>query len=296
MITPVEGKYLLPFGVTPNDVLQRHRAALDGMMIDEPSRVMLRGNYFQDGALKWFCEEHNASVVEPRKGYRNKHCNLTASLDGKFMEPWHFGIETIPKGAVWECKMPVRKHEQVDSLERVLQVQAQMDCADTDTGVIAEQSQTDLIWRVALVRRHEPTIRAIRDAVNVFWDHMGNDTQYLPATSKEASQMVNGNRQPDSHDLTIGPTEEIPSEMRQHLISAADTYLSAKRTQAAANQMIEDTSCTMKILMGGFESVILPGNRKINHTTIDYKGQPEITKTIAAKPPRTTRRFSVKEI
>ena len=53
-ITPIDGTFLIPFGKTPNDVLQRHRDARNGVEEDTATPFMKRGNYMQDGALQWF--------------------------------------------------------------------------------------------------------------------------------------------------------------------------------------------------------------------------------------------------
>jgi hypothetical protein len=295
-ITPVAGEYLCPFGITPQETLTRHRKINDGIADDAPTPIMKRGNYFQAGALKWFNDEFETKIAEPASGYKNAICNLVSSLDGIYMEDWEMAGHRIPAGSVWECKLPRQPAPQVDTLERVLQVQAQLDCANAEIGIIAELAQSDCRWRLAVVQRHEPTIEAIRAAVDVFWQHMKDDTDYLPATSKEANRLINGNRRPEVMDLTNGPTPEIMGEARQHLIEAADTWLACKRTMKATEQMIEKTELTMKHSMGGVERVALPGDREIRFTTVEYKAQPEKTRVTAAKEAHTSRRFAIKEL
>ena len=296
MITPINGEYLCPFGITPQDILTKHRRVVDGISDDMPTPIMKRGNYFQAGALDWFNDEFDTRVIEPTRGYRNLHCDLVASLDGLFMIDFEFEKHKVPTGSVWECKLPRNPAAHVDTLERVLQVQAQLDCANAEIGIIAELAQSDCIWRLAVVQRHEPTIRAIRKAVSVFWKHMKDGTDYPPATSKEANRLINGNRRPEVMDLTNGPTPEIMGEARQHLLEAADTWLACKRTMKATEQMIEKTELTMKHSMGGVERVALPGDREIRFTTVEYKAQPEKTKVTAAKEAHTSRRFTIKEL
>ena len=279
-ITQVDGTFLNLYGKTPNDVLQRHRNALAGVEDDEATPKMKRGNYMQDGALQWWNDEFGTKVVEPKVGYRNEYCNMVASLDGVFTEDWQHGNYLIPAASVWECKIPGWPAQRTDSLERVLQVQAQMDCTNTEWGVIAELAMSDCIWRVAIVQRHEPTIKAIRRSVDVFWQHMKDGTDYGPQTSSEASRMLLGDRFPERMDLTQSPTTEIMSEARQHLIDASETYLTARRTKASCERMMEETAFVMKTMMNNVERVRLPGNISLNHTTTDDQ-----------KP----RRFSVNE-
>jgi len=269
MITPIDGVFLCPFGLTPNDMLQRHREALAGTSKDHATPIMKRGNYFQAGALEWFNDDYNAKVVEPTKGYRNEYCNLVASLDGVFTEDWQHGNHMIPAGSVWECKLPRFPAQRVDGIERVLQVQSQIDCANVEWGVIAELAQSDCIWRVEVIPRHQPTIDAIREAVDVFWAHMEDGTDYGPQTSSEASRMLLGNRMPDRLDLTDTPTTDIMCEARQNLIDASETYLSARSTKANCERMMEDCAMTMKTVMQDVERVKLPGDIQINHTSND---------------------------
>ena len=295
-ITPVSGEFLIPFGKTPNDILRRHRAAQDGVSDDPPTQYMKRGNFFEDGARHWFMEEFECHIAQPQEGFRNEHCNMVSSLDGVFTEDWKpENLPTIPMHSVWECKIPARPATPTDSMVRVLQVQAQMDCSNAEFAVIAELAQMDCVWRWTVVPRHDPTIRAIRDAVNVFWDHMKNDTDYPPITSQEASKMIGGNRRPEPHDLIEGPTEDIMNDARTDLMDSAENYLNAQRTKKAADLMMERESLTMKSIMGGLEKVQLPDGILLSHSTVEYKAQPEKTKVTPAKPASTSRRFSIKQ-
>lgn len=292
-ITPVDDKYIMPFGITPNDCLTKHRAALDGVDLNNPSPAMKGGNYFQGGALQWFNDDFNAEVVEPKQGFKNEFCNMTASLDGVFKKDWTYDGVKIPKGNIWECKIPAFPHNPTDKMERVLQVMAQMDCADCEMGVIAELARSDYIWRIAIVRRHEGTVRAIRQAVDVFWDHMKNDTDYPPITNSEANRMI-GSNQFEIINLRDGPTKEFSSEARQILIDSSETYLAAKRAKSASEALMDAESLNIKNVMGGVEEVLIP-NGKIGFKTVNYKAKPETTKVTPAKEAFTTRRLSVKE-
>ena len=204
MITPINGEYLTPFGLTPQTTLDRHRAAAAGTLEDKPTPIMKRGNYFEDPSRQWFMDEYECHINHPQEGFRNAHCNMVASVDGLFSDDCIIDNEKVSAGAVWECKLPRKASTPTDTIERVLQVQAQMDCTDTEMGVIAELSQSDCIWRTAVVRRHEGTIKAIREAVNIFWEHMRNGTDYEPVTSSEYSSMIGGNRRPEIIDLVSG--------------------------------------------------------------------------------------------
>jgi hypothetical protein len=292
-ILRVQGEYLCPFGITPNDTLAKHRAALAGEEPEEATGYMKAGNYFEDAARQWFMDEFGAKLTHPTEGYRNKYCNLVASLDGLFAHDWIYQGIPIPKGSVWECKIPTRPSNPTDSLERVIQVQAQMDCCDAEYAVIAELARMDCTWRVAIVERHQQTIQANREAVDLFWHHMKYDTDYEPVTSSEASRLIAGNRQPEPHDMTDGPTNGLDAEQHQDLIDAADTYLNAQRAAKASKAVMESAGLNIKAIMGGMEKVRLPDGITVGHVTTEYKAQPE--KVTPAKPARTGRRLSVKE-
>ena len=293
IITPIDGEYLVPFKQTPNDMLARHRAARDSKDTNNATPFMKRGNYFEDGARKWFEDEFEVKLSHPKNGYKNEHCNLVASLDGFFEEAWQWNGLPIPKGSIWELKLPRFPSEPTDSLERVIQVQAQLDCADADIGVIAELAQSDCKWRIAVVHRHLPTVMAIREAVNVFWQHMEDDTNYPPVTQSEYSTMVPGNRKPGIHDLTDGPSELIMNDARQDMIDAAVTYVSCQNAMEASKSMEENCKMRMKAAMGGVEKVLLPGGIKVFHSTVEYKAKPERTVVKKAEPARTGRRFQL---
>ena len=295
-ITPIDGNFLQTYGITPNDVLKKHRAAKENVNLDTATPFMDRGNFFENGAWKWFQRDFSCKIAHPKIGYVNKNCNLVASLDGIFSKDCIIENQKVPAGSVWECKIPSRPHKTTDSIERILQVQAQLDCADAEYGIIAELAMTDCIWRTALVKRHEATISAIRKAVNVFWEHIKNDTDYPPVTSSEASRLIQGNRRPEVHDLSKGVSDEIPEEARRDMIDAADNYLSAKRAEVASKAMMENSKLTIQALMGGWEKVKLPRDILISHSTVEYKAQPEKTKITPAKAASTSRRFSIKDI
>mgnify|MGYP003131736346 CR=1 FL=1 len=290
-ITKVGGAYLQPFGITPNDMLMRHRSALNGVDLNDPTPAMKGGNYFQGGALQWFNSDYNAKVVEPKRGFKNEFCNMTASLDGIFTEDWSYEGTTIAAGNVWECKIPRFPSNPTDAMERVLQVQAQMDCADCELAVIAELARSDFVWRIAIVRRHEGTVKAVREAVDVFWDHMKNNTDYPPITNKEANQMIGSNHF-DPIDLRDGPTEEFSAEARQLLIDSSETYIAAKSTKNAAAAMMDAEALNIKNVMGGVETVLIPGG-KISFSTVNYDAKPE--KVTPAKEAYSTRRLTIKE-
>ena len=296
--TLVDGHYLKPFGITPNDLLIRHRTAQDlkksgKKPVDDATPIMKRGNYFEAGALSWFNDQYKAKVVQPKTGYKNKFCNSVASLDGIFTEDWLYENLPIPAGSIWECKIPGRPHERVDTIERVIQVNAQMDCADANFAVIAELAMSDCIWRIAIVERHETTIKCIREGIHVFWDHMKKDSNYQPVTSSEASRLIGGNRRPEPVSLVHGPTDLIDETARQELMDAAENWIDAKRAKDASEAMMERSSLLMKEKMGGVEKVILPDNFYVSHTTVEYKAQPEKTKIVPAKSSHTSRRFKV---
>lgn len=292
-ILQVRDQWLCPFGITPNDKLTSHRAALDGVYQNNATGIMKAGNYFEDAARQWFMDDYSADVSHPDQGYRNPHCNLVASLDGLFAEDWEYEGTVIPAGSIWECKIPTRPGKPTDSMERILQVQAQLDCCDAEYGVIAELARLDCVWRIAIVKRHEATILAIREAVNVFWQHMEDDTDYGPVTSSEYSRMLLGNPMAEAHNMIDGPENGLDQEQYIDLKDAADTYISAQRAKKASESMMESSALMIKAIMGGMEKIKLPDGVTVGHTTTEYKARPE--KVTPAKPAWSGRRLSVKQ-
>jgi len=291
----IEDEFVPHFRTTQNDILTKHRAARDGTPIEnDPTPAMKAGNHFQDGALIWFNEEFEADVVEPEIGYKNQFCNLTASLDGVFKKDWAYRDFLVPTGSNWECKIPRKPADPIDNMLRVIQCQAQMDCLDCEITVLAELARSDLIWRIAIIPRHQPTIQAIRDGVNEFWEKMEDNSDYPAQTSSEASRMILGNRRPDVLDLTEAKeSETISREGRQHLINASENIITAKRTKKSCEELIERESLLIKNVLGGIEKVKLP-NTKINFTTREIKAKPE--KKVDAKAAFVTRALTIKEI
>jgi len=292
-LVEIDGEFIAHYGTTRNDILTKHRAARDGTPIEnDPTPPMKAGNYFQDGALDWFNEEFGADVAEPFVGYKNEFCNMTASLDGVFKNDWMYQDFPVPAGNNWECKIPRFPADPIDNMLRVIQCQAQMDCLDCELTVLAELARSDLIWRIAIIPRHEPTIKAIRDGVNEFWQKMEDDSDYPPQTSSEASRMIPGNRRPEPLDLTENEAEHITREGRQHLIDSSENILTAKRTKKSCDELIERESLLIKQIIGGAEKVILP-DTTINFATREYKDQP--AKTVPAKKGFVTRALMIKE-
>ena len=297
-IVPVASEYLRPFGNSPNDVLTRHRAALEGVDTFPASRIMEAGNRFEDAIRQWFEDEFNCIVDIPTKGFRSKHCNLVASLDGVVVNGLtitdHAGVtHTIDSEAVIDFKSPTYAPDDPEAPHYMLQIQGQMECTDFDWGILAQLDRARCEWTIAVWRRHNGVIEAIRKAVDVFWDHMANDTNYEPVTSSEASRLIAGNRQPEPHDMTDGPTNGLDAEQHQDLIDAADTYINAQRAAKASKAVMESAGLNIKAIMGGMEKVKLPAGITVGHTTTEYKATPE--KIVPAKPARTGRRLSVKE-
>lgn len=296
-IVPVAGEYLRPFGNSPNDVLTRHRAALEGVDTFPASRIMEAGNRFEDAIRLWFEDEFSVTVKVADKGYRSENCNLVASLDGIIND----GIViTDYAGTTWEVpkcvidfKCPTYAPDDPESPHYMLQLQGQMECTDMPFGILAQLDRCRCEWTISVFERHNGVIEAIRKAVDVFWDHMANDTNYEPVTSSEASRLIAGNRQPEPHDMTDGPTNGLDAEQHQDLIDAADTYVNAQRAAKASKAVMESAGLNIKAIMGGMEKVKLPAGITVGHTTTEYKATPE--KIVPAKPARTGRRLSVKE-
>ena len=293
-ITPVDGNFLKTYGITPNDIIDRHKAAQRGKEQDEATPRMKRGNYYEDPTRQWWMDEHGVKIDHPKKGFKHPRCNMVVSLDGLFAEDWECNNLPVPRDSIWELKIPGYPSKPTDSIERIIQMNAQMDAVGCDVGLLVELAQSDLVWRMAVVHRHVGLCEAIVEGVNVFWQHMENDTRYAPTTSAEFSQMIPGNRRPEVHDLTDGPSEMIMCDARQDMIDAAETYIAAKRTKKSAEEMMDETSMILKARMGGLEKVLLPGGVQVDHTTVEYKAKPErVVKAVAAK---TSRRLAIREI
>lgn len=284
------------YGKTRNDLLQKHRAALEGLPDDQaPTPAMLGGNYFQDGALQWFNDAFEANVAEPQEGFSNPVCFNVASLDGRFAGNWTHEIiqdVVVPSGSPWELKIPRFPAERVDTHERVIQVHNQMDCTDSEFAVIAELARSDFIWRVKVIKRHEPLVQQIRDSITEFWQKIEDGTDYPPATSSEANN-IPSNRKAEPLDLTENEGGHISREGRQVLIDCAETLQAAKRSKKAAEGMIEECGLQIKTVMAGLEKVKLP-DFNISFSTVEVKAKPE--KITPAKPGFTTRRLNVREI
>ena len=199
---------------------------------------------------------------------------------------------TLRGEGVIDFKHPIHSPKNPEELHYILQIQGQIDCVGADWGILAFLTRTTSEWVIVVSHRHEPTIQAIRKAVDVFWDHMANDTDYPPVTNQEANRYYKSNHF-NALDLTDGPTEEIKSEGRGHLIDAAETYLAAQRAVKAGQECMDKNALIMKHIMGGVEKVILPDNRSVSFTEVNYKAQPE--KTVPGKGAYTSRRFKVQE-
>jgi len=206
----------------------------------------------------------------------------------------YLGIDhTLTGQGVIDFKHPRFKPKEPEGLPYVFQVLIQMDCADADWGIIAFLPRGTLEWCIVVVLRHEPTILAIRKAVNQFWQHMETGTDYPPTTSKEASHLIRGNRLPERHDLRDGPTEEFMNDARQNLIAAVDQYTTARRAKDGNDQIMQDAALIIKSIMGGAEKVILPGDIKVAHSTVEHKAKPE--KVVPATTASTSRRLRIDE-
>ena len=303
-IVEVDGEFLFPFGNGPNDILQRHRAALDGVDTFPASRVMEGGNRFEDAIRLWFEDDFNVAVTPPQRGYRNKNCNLVASLDGliKEKEPFtitdHQGItHTLEGEGVVDFKCPTYKPEEPEALQYIFQVQGQMDCVGADWAIIAYLPRVNLEWVIAVTRRHRGMIKAIYEAVDTFWLHMKNDTDYPPATTTEANRLIGGNRRPEALDLVEGCPDDSPIDKngRDELMNLAESYLAGVKTKKAGENLKEESQLAIQQIMNGVEKVDLPGV-KIKWTTTEHKAKEETTKIVPAKPAYTGRRFSAKEV
>jgi len=307
-IVPVNGEYLSPFGNSPNDILKRHRAAQDGVDAFSATRVMEGGNRFEDATRQWFEDDFNQAVKHPKRGYRNKKCNLVASLDGiidsspgAFVITDYQGVEhvlDVENGiGVVDFKCPTFQPDNPEALHYVMQMQGQMDCAGASWAIIAYLPRINLEWVIAVIKRHQGTINAIYEAVDIFWGHMENDTNYPPSTTTEANKLIGGNRRPEALDLIEGCPDESPIDAngRDELMNLAESYTAGVKTKKAGERLKEESQLAIQHILNGVERVKLPGVN-VNWSTTEYRGQAEKTKITPAKPAFTTRRFSLKEI
>jgi hypothetical protein len=296
-IVEVEGKFLMPFGLTPNDIIDRHKNALAGIE-QRSTRVMEGGNRYEQTNREWFEDDFQVKVDCPKQGYRNKTCNLVASLDGEINEEFKIidynSIEHFLKPkTVIDFKFPRTAPKNPEDMSYLLQVQGQMDSADADNAIVAYLSRDKLEWTIVVTQRHEPTIKAIHQAVDTFWQHMKNGTMYECVTSSEASKYIPGygNNAIEPHDLRNNSNNIFSDNDREKLILLSDRWKLAKSQKKEAENTLEETSLEMKKILGGVEQVLLP-DTKVSHKTVEYKAQPEKTKIIPAKKSHTQRRFS----
>ena len=137
-IVEVEGKFLMPFGLTPNDIIERHKNALAGIE-QRSTRVMEGGNRYEQTNREWFEDDFQVKVDCPKQGYRNKTCNLVASLDGEINEEFKIidynSIEHFLKPkTVIDFKFTRTAPKNPEDMSYLLQVQGQMDSADADNA------------------------------------------------------------------------------------------------------------------------------------------------------------------
>jgi len=314
-IVKVNDEYLIPFGNTPGDILQRHRAALDGIDLFPSSRIMEAGNRFEPAIRDWFEDDFHCKVATATEGFRSEHCNLVASLDGIIFD----GIKiTDHKGIVHnlegdgdiDFKAPTYKPDDPEGLNYQLQLQGHMECTGFDWSILAQLDRVSCNWTISVFHRHIGMIRAICEAVDVFWDHMENDTDYPPLTTTEANKIVAGNRRPDVHDLTEAGDDTLDNNDRDQLINLAEAYQAAKTSEKNAKAQKEGAQLEINKVMGGVEKLELP-DHKINWTTTETKAKPamvsiqlkELTpdqvakaaKVTDVKPASTSRRFTLTE-
>lgn len=301
VIVPVGGKYLQPFGQTPNDALQRHRAAQDGLDINEPTRIMIAGNRFEAATREWFCHDFDTEVSLPNTGLQSRNCNLVASLDGRLSFDLKIvdfkGVEhDCPAGTPIDFKMPTYTPEDPESMTYHLQGQGHMECSGADKVIFAYLDRCRCNWTIVVFERHMGMIQSIRQAVDVFWEHMANDTNYAPLTVAEANVHILGNRKPEPLDLThdASAAQFIDDDDRLELIELADDLVSANSAIKFSKEIKENVTLRIQEILGGTERVLLPG-AKINWTTTETAAKPEVTKTIPAQPAKTSRRFTIKQ-
>jgi len=321
-ITPVDGEFLLPFGNTPHDVLQRHRAALDGVDLFPASRIMEAGNRFERAIHDWFEDEFNCEVATATEGFRSENCNLVASLDGIIFDGItitdHTGVSHDLKGmGVIDFKCPTYKPDNPEGMNYHLQLQAQMECANgAEWAILAQLDRVSCNWTISVFSRHQGMIEAIVESVNIFWEHMEKDTDYPPMTTTEANKIIEGNRRPEPHDLTTKDIDKdcpLSANDRDQLMNLAETYHTSKGIEKQCKADKEEAQLAICEVLGGVEKIILP-DFNINWTTSESKAKPatatvdmsklslehlavitEVADKIAdIKPASTSRRFSLK--
>jgi hypothetical protein len=302
-IVPVNGEFLLPFGNTPNDILQRHRAALDGTDLFPSSRIMEAGNRFEDAIRGWFEDDFHCKVDKAIDGFRSDDCNLVASLDGIIMDGItitdHAGLtHTLEGMGVIDFKCPTYKPDDPEAVTYHLQLQGQMHCAKANWAILAQLDRVRCEWTISVFLRHQGMVTAICLAVDDFWQHMKDDTDYPPMTTTEANKIVAGNRRPDAHDLTtkdINKDCPLNANDRDQLMNLAEVYQAAKQGEKLCKADKEAAQLEICEVLGGVEKIILP-DFNVNWTTTEKKATEETTKVTPAKPASTSRRFTVKEI
>jgi|TARA_Y100000296_G_C5174762_1_gene259446 hypothetical protein len=319
-ITPVNGEFLLPFGTTPNAVLARHRAALDGVDLFPSSRIMEAGNRFEPAIRGWFEDDFYIMVEEAIEGYPSKNTNLVASLDGIIdaKDGWsitdHAGVvhELKSKGVI-DFKCPTYKPANPEGMGYHLQLQGQMECTGFEWAILAQLNRVSCDWTISVFNRHQGMIDAITDAVCIFWEHMEEDTDYPPLTTTEANKTVAGNKRPGVHDLTTKTIDDdcpLDANDRDQLMHLADDYHQAKIVEKNGKASKEAAQLAICNIMAGVEKIELP-DHEINWTTREAKARPamvsielgELTPDLVAKaakvtdvkPASSSRRFTLTE-
>tara|TARA_Y100000310_G_scaffold219707_1_gene221114 strand:- start:1775 stop:2746 length:972 start_codon:yes stop_codon:yes gene_type:complete len=301
-IVPVDGAFLLPFGNTPNDVLLRHRAALDGTDLFPSSRIMEAGNRFERAIHDWFEDDFHCEVATATEGFRSDDCNLVASLDGIIFDGItitdHRGLtHTLEGMGVIDFKCPTYKPDDPEALPYHLQLQGQMHCAQAGWAILAQLDRVSCNWTISVFLRHQGMITAICIAVDDFWQHMKDDSDYPPITTTEANKIVEGNRKAAPHDLTTKVIDDdcpLDANDRDQLMNLAEIYMNSKTEEKISKQSKENAQLAICNIMAGVEKIILP-DCNINWTTTETKAKEETTKIVPAKPASTSRRFTVKE-
>ena len=323
IIVPVQGQFLHPFGMTPNDMLTRHRAAREGHAADPMPRTVQAGNWFEDAIRQRFETDYGVEIERMTEGFASRHCNLVCSLDGQIdrrdkpmlITDWRGKTWELEGLINWETKFPIHPPKDPEAFHYMLQSQGGMDCAETRHCILAYLPRSTMEWIIVVYEYNQEVCKAIGDAVDDFWQHMENDTYYDAQTTTEANKLIPGNRLPDPVDLRMGPNDLYTESELETLVQATTDYLTAKRTKKIAEQNIEDAQLVIQHFMGGVEKLKLDG-ADINWTTIENKAKPEkatitlgnlpieLEETIRGcadkvskkEPSKMTRRFSVKEI
>lgn len=229
-----------------------------------------RGNFLESGVANWGLKKLRTladssaeiTMFEPQEAYRVKGLKLGASIDrilnvknGSIHMEDKLGtnFEFSGKGN-FEIKTDFY-HAGKPKPQYIIQVQAQMLCANIDWSIICCLDQRGKL-NLYPFRRDDELCRLISDCVNEFWDLVENDKEYEPLLDNYKDSMV---------DLI----EEMPehTDVHESLTTMCADYLKL----SAQERLFKKEKENLKELISNALDVIEVEHCKINGFEIKSK-------------------------